>query len=80
MNNLDIIRAAAKHSNLDVYGLGLNRDKYEAALERYTKIIVTQTIDEFITQMWKHNIDDQSNNPEFYKAIIKTKQHFGVTE
>ena len=36
----DILRSAARSSGLDVYGLGLDRDKWEAALARYTEIIV----------------------------------------
>ena len=40
MNDLDIIRSAARESNLDVYGLGLDREKWEATLVRYTRIII----------------------------------------
>jgi hypothetical protein len=38
----DILRSAARSSGLDVYGLGLDRDKWEAALARYTEIVVRE--------------------------------------
>jgi hypothetical protein len=40
----DILRSVAKDSGLDVYGLGLDRDKWEAALGRYTEIIVRECL------------------------------------
>ena len=36
------IHSASRVSGLDVYGLGLDREKWEAALDRYTEIIVRE--------------------------------------
>lgn len=47
------------------------------SLEMFAELIVRNCIDEMVTQMWHHGIDE-SNNPSFYKAVEKTKQHFGV--
>ena len=47
------------------------------AVLKFAELIVRNCIDEMITQMWHHGIDE-SNNPSFYKAVEKAKQHFGV--
>jgi hypothetical protein len=47
------------------------------AVLKFGELIVRNCIDEMITQMWHHGIDE-SNNPSFYKAVERTKQHFGV--
>jgi hypothetical protein len=47
------------------------------AVLKFGELIVRKCIDEMITQMWHHGIDE-SNNPSFYKAVERTKQHFGV--
>jgi hypothetical protein len=47
------------------------------AVLKFAELIVRNCIDEMITQMWHHGIDE-SNNPSFYKAVERTKQHFGV--
>ena len=45
--------------------------------EKLSELIVKQTIDEMTAQMLYYGIDE-ANNPSFYKAIDKTKEHFGV--
>ena len=47
------------------------------AVLKFGELIVRECIDEMITQMWNYGIDE-SNNPSFYKAVERTKQHFGV--
>lgn len=47
------------------------------AVLKFGELIVRNCIDEIITQMWNYGIDE-SNNPSFYKAVEKAKQHFGV--
>lgn len=66
-------QADAYSDAMDIGGknyIGL-RDEY------FAELIVRNCIDEMITQMWHHGIDE-SNNPSFYKAVEKAKQHFGV--
>ena len=48
-------------------------------LEKFAELIVKETITEMCQQLYWHG-EDQSNNPSFYKAIDKTKKHFGVEE
>ena len=47
------------------------------AVLKFGELIVRNCIDEMVQQMWHHGIDE-SNNPSFYKAVERTKQHFGV--
>jgi hypothetical protein len=46
---------------------------YPEELNGLIDLVVKETIDEMITNMW-HNGIDESNNPSFYKAIDKTKE------
>ena len=48
-------------------------------LEKFAELIVKETITEMSQQLYWHG-EDQSNNPSFYKAIDKTKKHFGVEQ
>ena len=48
-------------------------------MEKFAELIVKETITEMCQQLYWHG-EDQSNNPSFYKAIDKTKKHFGVEE
>ena len=47
------------------------------AVLKFGELIVRNCIDEMVQQMWNYGIDE-SNNPSFYKAVEKAKQHFGV--
>lgn len=47
--------------------------------KKLVELIVKETITEMSQQLYWHG-EDQSNNPAFYKAIDKTKKHFGVKE
>lgn len=58
---------------------GMAYETYQFNQELFAQLIVEECINEMITQMWKYGIDE-SNNPRFYKAIDKTKVHFGVNE
>ena len=45
--------------------------------KKFVELIVKETITEMSQQLYWHG-QDQSNNPSFYKAIDKTKKHFGI--
>jgi len=48
-------------------------------LEKFAELIVQECVEEMTEQMYLHHIHtDQSNNPNFYKAVEKTLKHFGV--
>jgi hypothetical protein len=67
MTKNDILRNAARSSGLDVYGLGLDRDKWEGALARYTEIVVRECI-------------VVAADAKSLEAAVRIKLHFGVTE
>jgi len=46
-------------------------------LKRFAELIVRECVKEMSQQMYWHRIDE-SNNPNFYKAVEKTLKHFGV--
>lgn len=43
-------------------------------VEKFAELIVKETIDEMITQMYRCYGMDESNNPQFYKMIDRTIQ------
>ena len=69
------IRELAKDADIDWHRYW--NDDGSNRLQIFAELIVRNCIDEMITQMWHHGIDE-SNNPSFYKAVEKAKQHFGV--
>ena len=50
---------------------------HPAYTRKFAELIVKETINEMIGQLWNYGIDE-SNNPSFYKAVERAKQHFGV--
>ncbi len=68
MNKL--IRQFERESHIDVYGLGLDRVKWEAALEKFAELIVR----EMLVTCEEH--------PAWTGRMIseQIKQHFGVEE
>jgi hypothetical protein len=63
----ELIRKCERESHIDVYGLGLDRVKWEAALEKFAKLIAQECAD----------IADQA---EPYKATDLILKHFGVEQ
>ena len=55
------------------------REIWNENIDKFAELIVKETITEMCQQLYWHG-EDQSNNPSFYKAIDKTKKHFGVEE
>lgn len=68
-----------KRHNGDEWRWGYIDPELSAKLEKFAELIVKETITEMCQQLYWHG-EDQSNNPSFYKAIDKTKKHFGVEE
>jgi hypothetical protein len=74
----DKIESLLYRSGLTSQGCWDKLDEWDReAVLKFGELIVRNCIDEMITQMWHHGIDE-SNNPSFYKAVERTKQHFGV--
>jgi hypothetical protein len=66
----ELIKKFARESHIDVYGLGKDRDKWEATLEKFAELIVRECV----------GVADHSNING--KSIIgqRIKEHFGVEE
>lgn len=47
------IRSIARQSHIDVYALGLDQAKWEAALERYTEMVILEC-DRYARSTWEH--------------------------
>ena len=62
-----------KKSNGDEFRSGY----FDPKFQKFAELIVRNCVNELITQMWPHGIDE-SNNPSFYKAIEKTIEEFGI--
>jgi hypothetical protein len=72
----------ARESHLDIYGLGLDKAKWEATLEKFAELIVRECV-----KLCEHESnDDEYNQYDMGQSVkaenIKTaiKQHFGVEE
>ena len=48
-----MIRQFERESHIDVYALGLDRVKWEAALERYTELVILEC-DRYARSTWEH--------------------------
>ena len=61
------IRELVRESNLDMYGLGKERHRWEYTVEKFAELIVK----ECMSELYLHGYDD---------ARTQIKQHFGVEE
>lgn len=43
-----MMRQMARESHLDVYGLGLDKEKWEEALSRYTELVIKECADHIL--------------------------------
>ena len=78
------IRELVRESNLDMYGLGKERHRWEYTVEKFAELIVRECIQvsepvldepyEDMTEFGKGLVEGQD------VAIEKIKQHFGVEE
>ena len=61
------IRELVRESNLDMYGVGKERHRWEYTVEKFAELIVR----ECMSNLYLHGYDD---------ARTQIKQHFGVEE
>jgi hypothetical protein len=71
------IKELAKQAG--IYNLDLVDETEYWILEKFAELIVEETISIMSQQLDAHG-DNQANNPAYYKAIIDTFKHFGVTQ
>ena len=68
MNKL--IRQFERESHIDVYGLGLDRAKWEASLEKFAELIVRECADV---------INSMDHSSQYFPHVADAiKEHFGV--
>jgi hypothetical protein len=67
------IRKCERESHIDVYGLGLDRVKWEAALEKFAELIVKECAR--IGELKEQGYEDYDPN---LSVGWYMKQHFGV--
>ena len=72
------IRELVRESNLDVYGLGKERYRWEYTVEKFTELIVRECVG---VVEGGHFLHDQAPTALFAKECSGAiKQHFGVEE
>jgi hypothetical protein len=69
----ELIRKCERESHIDVYGLGLDRVKWEAALEKFAELIVQECAR--IGELKEQGYEDYDPN---LSVGWYMKQHFGV--
>ena len=80
------IRQFERESHIDVYGLGLDRVKWEASLEKFAELIVKECIDKITTYdlvpghsaKWEDIYDIHTRLLQDLGEELK--EHFGVTK
>ena len=67
------IRELVRESNLDMYGVGKERHRWEYTVDKFAELIVRECIEQVITG---------PNGPAHYavEAALRLKKHFGVEE
>ena len=96
MNNMNkIIKQFERQSNIDVYGLGLDRVKWESAMSKFAELIVQECLDTIqrgIDNFGSHDpkIVDGGQYALFYTyrniqsrfgmGPYQDQEHFGVEE
>lgn len=84
MNNK--IKTISEHTGLAIYGLGLDREKFEKALSRYTTEVVKECAELFVDQRYMILNPNETFANERVRVlkehdkdtVRKIKEHFGV--
>jgi hypothetical protein len=69
------IRELVRESNLDVYGLGKERYKWEYTVEKFAELIIKECLD----QCYNRGMNDEMYAGQL-KAAAYIEEHFGVEE
>lgn len=71
----DLLRSLERQSGIDVYGLGLDRAKWENALQKFTKMVVDKTLDEVAERAYYSG--DRAWSNELDRAWVELEFGFG---
>lgn len=72
----DRIRELVRESNLDVYGLGKERYRWEYTVEKFTALIVKECAD----MVASSSLPDAYSEPCLQEIADEMKEHFGVEQ
>ena len=73
------IREFERSSGLEIYGLGLDRVKWEAAMEKFAELILIEVTDILSTYRGKVVFEDGAEYNHEH-PIIAIRKHFGAKE
>lgn len=79
------IRELEQQSGIEIYGLGLDRAKWEYSLEKFAQLIVQSCIKNIEDERYKlaESLDTEYDDgyvDGMYRAEYKLREHFGVEE
>jgi hypothetical protein len=77
----ELLREFERESGLEIYGLGAKRDKWEAAMEKFAKLIVKEclvAIDKTDTTHIYTTFDQGMVMGTIQKSKKSVQDHFGV--
>ena len=75
------IREFEKQSGLEIYGLGARREKWEATIDKFAKLVAMECVS--VVENLSPGYDDYRNQIEDSfrsDCVDQIKQHFGVEE
>jgi hypothetical protein len=76
----EIIRKFEKDSGLEIYGLGMDRVKWQAALEKFAELIVQECLLALEPDPMAPAINYDVEQKFYQRSADKIKKHFGVEE
>lgn len=73
------IKQFERESHLDVYALGLDRAKWEAALQRYTELVVQECVS-VVENLSPGYVDYRNQIEDAFRrdCVEEIKYHFGI--
>ena len=74
------IKELVRESNLDVYGLGKDRYKWESTIEKFAESIVRECIQEVKDMAILMDAGHDQWNRAIGHTVLHLKEHFGVEE
>ena len=75
------IKELAKQSGMDIYGLGLDRNKWEDTVERFAELIIKECISQVELELGTRGqllSGGPPTNAGVYYACGNIRRHFGV--
>ena len=74
------LRQIVKQSRIDVYGLGTDNAKWEAAVDRFSQAVIQECLLSLEPDPMAPEIDYDVEQKFYQRSANKIKRHFGVEE